>query len=53
MEEEDYIKVERNPKKSLCHGCAFNLDESSKCYRPDNFSDCWDEDTNYIFKERD
>lgn len=53
MDEEDYFKVEYNPKKSLCYGCVFAKDETSKCYRPDHFSDCWDGEINYIFKERD
>ena len=53
MDEEDYIKVEYNQKKSLCHGCVFNQDSSSNCYRPSDFSDCWDDETNYIFKARD
>ena len=53
MKDEDaFVKIVTNRGPLTCEDCAFNDGESIKCHRPDHFNVCWDEETDYIFKEK-
>lgn len=55
MKEQDFVRIEAADKTRLCDGCAFNDGVSTKCHRPDEFTNnCWDESLNidYIFKDK-
>lgn len=51
--EKDFVKIPVYDKTRLCDNCVFNDGVTIKCHKPDDFTDCWDEDSDvdYIFKE--